>query len=347
MTRYCMSCGSPLDEGVSFCTVCGAPVVDEDEGETAYGDAAYGDEAAYGAAASDDPSAFSAGAAPAGPTCPQCGAPLDPGAAFCVYCGAPVDSAASMTMPLPVMPDGGMGQQGASAAPPGSYPPEAPAWDPAYAGNPAYGGGAQGGSKSSMVLYTVGIVAAAVAVTIAIVIFTKPFGLGQTDGGGAQPVVISNSDSGDSEYESDSSSGDSDWDSSSDDEGYSSSSQQSTTEESEPSTSEPVVDHSKGVNRASENDDYYVLPESSTRVYSASELSGLSAWDLKVARNEIFARYGRGFNNEALQDYFNSKSWYVRRYSPEEFDDMPEMLTDTERDNIKVIKSLEPDSNFK
>lgn len=120
------------------------------------------------------------------------------------------------------------------------------------------------------------------------------------------------------------------------------------TGETEPSqtTTDTGQDHSKGTNSASTSDDYYVLPESSTRVYSASELAGLSDWDLKVARNEIFARYGRGFSDTALQDYFNSKSWYTRKYSPEEFDSMTSPLNDTERANIDVIKSLEPASNF-
>ena len=54
----------------------------------------------------------------------------------------------------------------------------------------------------------------------------------------------------------------------------------------------------------------YVLPESDTRTYSKSEIEDLSDYELYIARNEIFARHGRIFQNDDLQDYFESKSWY-------------------------------------
>ena len=41
-----------------------------------------------------------------------------------------------------------------------------------------------------------------------------------------------------------------------------------------------------------------------------SEVSGLSDWQLLIARNEIYARHGLGFKDESLREYFQSKSWY-------------------------------------
>lgn len=84
----------------------------------------------------------------------------------------------------------------------------------------------------------------------------------------------------------------------------------------------------------------YVLPDSATRLYSADELSGLSNWQLYVARNEIYARHGRMFQRQDLQDYFNSQSWYTPLYSPEQFDSMG-LLSSTEQQNASTILSVE------
>lgn len=85
----------------------------------------------------------------------------------------------------------------------------------------------------------------------------------------------------------------------------------------------------------------YILPESNTRVYTKDELSSLDNKTLYYARNEIFARYGRGFKSQNLQDYFNSKSWYKLTYTPEQFDAMPDPLNATEKQNADTIKELE------
>lgn len=89
--------------------------------------------------------------------------------------------------------------------------------------------------------------------------------------------------------------------------------------------------------------DYYVLPDSSYYYYSYGELSGMSTWDLYIARNEIYARHGRMFNRSDLQDYFNSQAWYEPIYTPAQFDSMGNMLTDAEMKNTIVMKQVEAD----
>lgn len=86
----------------------------------------------------------------------------------------------------------------------------------------------------------------------------------------------------------------------------------------------------------------YVLPDSATHYYSTDELSGLSNWDLYIARNEIYARHGRGFVRDDLRDYFSGCSWYVERYEPDYFDDViaPNM-SDCEWHNIQTILDYE------
>lgn len=85
----------------------------------------------------------------------------------------------------------------------------------------------------------------------------------------------------------------------------------------------------------------YVLPDSATHAYDASELEDYSDWELYLARNEIFARHGRGFSSADLQDYFDGKSWYSEQYTPEEFDAMSSPLSDVEAANVATIRSVE------
>lgn len=86
----------------------------------------------------------------------------------------------------------------------------------------------------------------------------------------------------------------------------------------------------------------YSLPDSATRVYSVSELSGLSSWQLMIARNEIYARHGRGFNDAEVRSYFQNQSWYQQRYTAEEFDAMAStILSSVEQQNIANILEVE------
>lgn len=89
----------------------------------------------------------------------------------------------------------------------------------------------------------------------------------------------------------------------------------------------------------------YVLPDSGSRYYSASELEQLSLWELYLARNEIFARYGRGFKNQDLVEYFATRRWYQQLYTPEEFDAMPTPLNDCELKNVDAMFAIEQARN--
>ncbi len=54
----------------------------------------------------------------------------------------------------------------------------------------------------------------------------------------------------------------------------------------------------------------YILPFSNSRAVIKKDLLGLTHWELKVARNEIYARHGRTFVHQDLACYFKDKSWY-------------------------------------
>ena len=83
----------------------------------------------------------------------------------------------------------------------------------------------------------------------------------------------------------------------------------------------------------------YIFSDSSTRYLSYSDLSGLTTWELKIARNEIYARRGRMFNDSDLQNYFDSCSWYTGYIQPDNFDD--KILNKIETANAQLIKKYE------
>lgn len=84
----------------------------------------------------------------------------------------------------------------------------------------------------------------------------------------------------------------------------------------------------------------YILPDSSSRQLTESDLLGLTSEQLRIARNEIYARHGRKFQDEELQAYFDSQPWYNGTIEPAQFDDMS-LLSQLERSNLEVIKKRE------
>lgn len=65
----------------------------------------------------------------------------------------------------------------------------------------------------------------------------------------------------------------------------------------------------------------YILAGSDSRYILKSELQGFTAEQCRLARNEIYARHGRRFDDEYLQDYFNSKDWYTPTIDSDEFEE--------------------------
>ena len=89
------------------------------------------------------------------------------------------------------------------------------------------------------------------------------------------------------------------------------------------------------------NDDY-ILPECTTRYYTVEELRNISPDELWIAKNEIYARHGRMFKDQDLNNYFRSKSWYKPVYTPEQFDAMGDSVFNScELANRDVLLDLE------
>lgn len=138
---------------------------------------------------------------------------------------------------------------------------------------------------------------------------------------------------------------------------------------SEESTSDSETDKKKEVFDADENenatsneetsgeaeDRIYVIPgddKSSNRYekakhlsytttvkYTIQNLSVLDSYGLKITRNEIYARHGRIFNDQELQEYFQRQNWYVPQTASNDFDDS--CLNEVEKYNIQLISTYE------
>lgn len=94
---------------------------------------------------------------------------------------------------------------------------------------------------------------------------------------------------------------------------------------------------------ADETGEDYILPDSNSRYLDRTNLEGLNSEELRLARNEIYARHGRIFEDETLKTYFNSKNWYSGTLTQEEFQD--NVFNEYEKQNLILIKEYENEVN--
>ena len=106
----------------------------------------------------------------------------------------------------------------------------------------------------------------------------------------------------------------------------------------------PTADLSGAFSAEYSNMDY-MIPDSSSRIITTADLSGMSLAQLRIARNEIFARHGRQFKDSMLNQWFYSKTWYLnipQKYAPDYFDkNHPSPLSKLESDNVNTISAYE------
>ena len=92
-------------------------------------------------------------------------------------------------------------------------------------------------------------------------------------------------------------------------------------------------------------DDYeFVLPYSDSEYINEFDLDSLSADECRIARNEIYARHGRRFDDMQLQEYFDSCSWYEGTIRAEDFSD--DVLNEVEKANLQVIVEYEESMGY-
>ena len=85
-----------------------------------------------------------------------------------------------------------------------------------------------------------------------------------------------------------------------------------------------------------------VFPYSQYEYLTEEDLEGLSAKELRYARNEIYARHGKVFKDQELQSYFESQDWYYPwENDGPEYEVNDSSFNEIELANIKMIKKFE------
>ena len=82
-----------------------------------------------------------------------------------------------------------------------------------------------------------------------------------------------------------------------------------------------------------------------TQYLTRSDLIAFDAEECRLARNAIFAKSGRIFQDEALQAYFAQFDWYVPRVAPENFSNS--MLNDIQLYNLELILEYEESCGYR
>jgi len=77
-------------------------------------------------------------------------------------------------------------------------------------------------------------------------------------------------------------------------------------------------------------------PAFSVRLLTEADIRGKSRAELRIMRNEIFARHGHIFQSQDLRDHFSAMDWYNPR-----FNDVTHLLNDIERQNVAFIQRHE------
>ena len=90
------------------------------------------------------------------------------------------------------------------------------------------------------------------------------------------------------------------------------------------------------INQTNNQDLKGKYPFVSTEIMINDILGNFDDKELRIMRNEIFARYGYKFKTDEMKSYFESQDWYSGLY-----DNVNDKLTDLEKLNIQLIKRHE------
>lgn len=111
-------------------------------------------------------------------------------------------------------------------------------------------------------------------------------------------------------------------------------------EEVTPESGSTIVVPSSGDSTTTQaSADEYIFQESNSRYLTEEEVRSKSSTELRLARNEIFARHGRLFKDDELQAYFSGKSWYIGTVPAESFN--ANVFNDYEKKNLVLIEKVE------
>ena len=89
----------------------------------------------------------------------------------------------------------------------------------------------------------------------------------------------------------------------------------------------------------------YIIPDSDTRLLEEKDIEGFSAEQCRLARNELYARHGRIFDDASLQSHFQACSWYHGTIPGSSFSES--MLSDVEIKNRDFILTYEKKMGYR
>lgn len=94
--------------------------------------------------------------------------------------------------------------------------------------------------------------------------------------------------------------------------------------------------------------DEYFAPNLSERAWTEEELWEYDQTRLAIARNQVFAKYGRKFEDSFLNSVFCTKSWYVPTYDGKDFDaNQMKNLSSIETENLKTLVAFEEQMGYR
>ena len=85
-------------------------------------------------------------------------------------------------------------------------------------------------------------------------------------------------------------------------------------------------------------DKEFIFPNSSDEKIEISEMEKLSDEELRYAINELYAKHGYIFKDEALKAHYEQFDWYEPSVKPEDFS--VDMFNEIERENIDTMKEV-------
>ncbi len=88
----------------------------------------------------------------------------------------------------------------------------------------------------------------------------------------------------------------------------------------------------------------YIFPNSSDVELDDADLEGLSKEESRLARDEIFARHGRIYEDENLNAYFSQKDWYTGTADEDDFD--MSLITKLEWKNLDKLNDYDMEMGY-
>ncbi len=326
----CAHCGAEIPEDVSFCTKCGKPVEKLDSATTKPLETIQIENPIF---------------------CQHCGAKLPEDAAFCSQCGKPVKdvSAPDITETMATAAAVPLTAAAASTAPmPADLAQEQSktADDSTTKPDTSSSKNSNNGSSHTRILVIIIIILVVLLLALAFFLF-DPFGISPSSKDAETATNTEEATSSDKQEPENQNSNTSDEEENDDSDATDTQDEEEFPEEVQEAIDGETPDYPTDIQSAMASPDGYIMNLDSNYMTASakSALGNLTDVELCLVRNEIYARHGRMFDTDWIQQYFDSKNWYEPEYTPEEFDALSDPLNKYEKANIEDIKEVEKSRN--